>query len=255
MRADHRATARRLAARSTGWAASRIADVSRGLSDAPAGESSPGAPGVDYADWWKPGTEQDARRQIVTYDDEERFERTGKEEMVRLAPFITAGSTVVDLGCGIGRVAYYTAPLCNTLWAADVSLEMLRYAKRRLAEFSNVRYALCDNTRVIDVPDRSADFVYSIIVLQHLEREDAFMLMRDALRMLRPGGTAFFTWPNLLHEFYAEAFVRYSENGEVANASRARMYTTTELQCILPRVGFSDVKVLDAPNIVTICTR
>jgi ubiquinone/menaquinone biosynthesis C-methylase UbiE len=224
------------------------------LSD-PAPAGGPTSTGVAYKDWWKPGNEIDARRQIVTYDDKERFERTGKEEMARLAPYITADSTVVDLGCGIGRIAYYTAPLCRTLWAVDVSLEMLGFAEQRLAGLPNVRYELCDNTSAKGVPDTSADFVYAIIVLQHLEREDAFMLMRDALRMLRPGGKAFFTWPNLLDESYAETFVTYSETGEVANPSRARMYTTTELQCILPRVGFSEVTVLDAPNIVTICTR
>jgi len=213
------------------------------------------SPGVHYRDWWKPGNEVDARRQIVTYDDEERFERTGKEEMSRLAPFITSESTVVDLGCGVGRVAYYTAPLCRTLWAVDVSPEMLQYCKERLARFSNVRYAQCHDTRVPDIPDGSVDFLYSIIVLQHLEREDAVMLMRDSLRMLRAGGKAFFTWPNLLHDYYLDAFMNYSENGEVANPSRARMYTTTELECVLPRVGFSEVTVLDAPNIVTICTR
>ena len=53
----------------------------------------------------------------------------------------------------------------------------------------------------------------------------------------------------------AELLMTYVENGEVANPARARMYTTSELECVLSRVGFSEVTVLDAPNIVTLCTR
>jgi ubiquinone/menaquinone biosynthesis C-methylase UbiE len=210
---------------------------------------------VNYADWWKPPSEVDARVQIVTYEDKERFERTGEEERQRVAPFITPTSTVLDLGCGIGRVAFYVAPLCRTLWAVDVSPEMLHFARQRLADFPNVRFAFCSNTKVPDVPDKSVDFVYSIIVLQHLEREDAFLLMTEVVRMLRPGGKALFTWPNLQDEYYLNSFLSYATTGAVHNPSRARMYTMTELECILPQAGFAEVTMQDGRDIVTICTR
>jgi SAM-dependent methyltransferase len=259
MRGSRWASGRRLAARIANGAANRLDAIGRRLSDHPdpatAGPPPPASRDIRYENLWKPTNASEARRQILTHDDLEHFETTGEEEMVRLVPYITTESRVVDLGCGAGRIAYYIAPLCGTLWAVDVSPEMLGFARDRLARFTNVRYARCQQTRVPDIADGSVDFIYSIIVLQHLEREDAVKLVKDCVRMLRPGGRAFLTWPNLLDSYYLDAFMTYVENGEVANPARARMYTTTELECVLSRVGFSEVTILDGPNIVTVCTR
>jgi SAM-dependent methyltransferase len=218
------------------------------------------APGVGwaanrYGTLWRPANEAEARLQIVTYDDRERFEASGRQELVQLLPYLDPEATVLDLGCGIGRIARYVAPHCHALWAVDASGEMLEMAAQLLAEHPNVRYARCEDTRVPAVPDASIDFAYSIIVLQHLEKEDAFLLVEDVARMLCPGGRALFTWPNLLDEFYLDTFLTYAHRGEVTNPARARMYTTTELECLLPCAGFSAVEVRPAPNIVTICTR
>lgn len=193
--------------------------------------------------------------QIVTYDDPERFEASGRQELARLVPYLDPGATVLDLGCGIGRIARYAAPHCHTLWAVDASEEMLEMAAQRLATAPNVRYARCEDTHVPAIADATIDFAYSIIVLQHLEKEDAFLLVEDVARMLRPGARAYFTWPNLLDDFYLDTFLAYAHRGEVANSARARMYTASELECLLPCAGFSAVEVRPEPNIVTICTR
>jgi len=155
----------------------------------------------------------------------------------------------------MGRVARYVAPHCRLLWAVDLSESMLSLAAERLEGLDNVRFARSGDTGVPSVPAASIDFLYSVLVLQHLEREDAFLLMEDVARMLRPGASAFVTWPNITEPFYLDGFVTYAHNGEAANPSRARMYTTIELETVLPLAGFSRVEVHDAPNIVTICTR
>ena len=40
------------------------------------------------------------------------------------------------------------------------------------------------------VPDDAVDVAYSLLTLQHLEREDAFALLRDLRRVVRPGAAA-----------------------------------------------------------------
>lgn len=237
------------------FAASAAASAG-GTPGAPARDDGAGVEGsTGYGRNWLPESEAEARRQIINYEDEERFEETGRGELERLRPYLTPDSTVLDLGCGIGRIARYVAPNCATLWAVDASPRMLELARGRLAGEANVRYALCADTRVADVPDASVDFVYSIIVLQHLEKEHAFLLVEDVVRMLRPGGRALFTWPNLLDDFFLDSFLSYAHDGGSANPSRARMYTTTELERLLPAAGFSAVEVREAPDIVTVCTR
>jgi 2-polyprenyl-3-methyl-5-hydroxy-6-metoxy-1,4-benzoquinol methylase len=205
---------------------------------------------------WLPGTEDEARLQIINHRDEERFEESGRQELKRLLPFVHPGATVLDLGCGIGRVTRPLAPHCGTIWAVDASPQMLEIARGRMAAVPNVRYALCADTVVPEVPDASVDFVYSIIVLQHLEKEDAFLLLEEVVRMLKPGGKAFLTWPDLHDDFYLGTFVRYAHQGEVANRTRARVYTAGELERLLPAAGFSTVELTpDPPDIVAVCTR
>ncbi len=227
------------------------------------GAGSSGAPGHDAITGhgahtrygWAPQTEQDARLEIIDSEDKEFFEESGRRDAERLLPFLEPGFAVLDLGCGIGRIAMYMAPHCQTLWAVDASPRMLEMAGTRLAGLSNVKYAQCLDTKVPEVVDESIDLVYSIIVLQHLEKEDAFLLTEDVVRMLRPGGLAFLTWPNLLDEANLEAFVQGARRGEATNNYRARLYTTHELELLLPRAGFSSVEIRDEPNIVTICRR
>jgi ubiquinone/menaquinone biosynthesis C-methylase UbiE len=115
---------------------------------------------------------------------------------------------------------------------------MLSLARERLKGLANVSFAVSEGTRIPAIASGSVDFVYSILTLQHLEREDAFLLQREVHRVLRPGGSAFFTFPNLLSDVYLDAFLSYAEGGEVGNLARARFYTPEEVGRILPAAGF-----------------
>ena len=214
-------------------------------------EDHPAEPG--YGGLWQPRDEEHARSLIFNDPDPENFERSGRADSERLAPLISPGDTVLDLGCGIGRVVRYVAPLCSAIWAVDASETMLAYARRRLAETPNVRFALCTGTSIPDVADGSVDVVYSLITLQHLEREDAFTLLRELRRVLRPDGVAYITFPNILSDEYLECFVTYVDRGEVANPARARLYTPQEVERILPAAGFRVREIQAGVEIVAVC--
>jgi ubiquinone/menaquinone biosynthesis C-methylase UbiE len=209
--------------------------------------------GVRYAGLWMPRSEEQARRYILNDPDPEAFDRSGREAAERLAPHLTPESIVLDLGCGIGRVATHVAPLCRTLWAVDASPLMLRYARRRLAGQANVRYARCRGTVVPEVPSGSVDLVYSLLVLQHLEREDAFLLMQEVRRVLRPGGTAYLTFPNLLSDTYLQAFLGYARAGHSTRRARARFYTPQEVERVVPAAGLPIASIEPGTEIVVVC--
>jgi ubiquinone/menaquinone biosynthesis C-methylase UbiE len=204
-------------------------------------DSGPGSSG--YRAVWAPSDDTDAMSLILNETDAAKFEASGRhdaEEILR--PLIRPTDTVLDLGCGIGRVTRYVAPLCREVWAVDISPQMLDLARSRLAQSSNVRFALSKEASLPEPPTGSVDVAYSLLTLQHVEREHAFALMREVRRVLRPGGTAHFTFPNLLSDEYLQAFLSYVDSGEAnRNPARARFYTPEEVQRLLPAAGFSIV--------------
>jgi ubiquinone/menaquinone biosynthesis C-methylase UbiE len=191
-----------------------------------------------YAGLWNPSDEPAALMQIFNTDDPDSFEEGGRWDLERLRPWFGRDSTVLDLGCGIGRVARYVAPECAVLWAVDASQKMLDMAAERLRGLNNVKYAHCHDVRFPDVPSESVDMAYSLLVLQHLEREDAFLLLEELRRVIRPGGTVILTYPNLLSETYMSGFLDLAHRGEAGAPARARLYTPQEVEALLPAAGF-----------------
>jgi ubiquinone/menaquinone biosynthesis C-methylase UbiE len=189
---------------------------------------------------------------ILNTTDVETFEATGRADADRLAAYLPDGGSALDLGCGIGRVARYLAPRCATLWAVDASDRMLELARTRLADLPNVHYARCVDTAIPDVPDGTIDVAYALLVLQHLEREDAFLLLEELRRVVAPSGTVVVTFPNLLSDTYLAAFLDYVRGGEVTNRARARMYTPEEVTRVVAAAGF-DVEIDAGVEIFAVC--
>jgi hypothetical protein len=73
--------------------------------------------------------------------------------------------------------------------------------------------------------------------------------------VLRPGGSAFLTFPNLLSDVYLNAFLNYAEGGEVGNPVRARFYTPEEVRRILTAAGFDLINLAAGVEIEVDCAR
>jgi ubiquinone/menaquinone biosynthesis C-methylase UbiE len=200
-------------------------------------------------------TVSDAMKLIAVRDDEDFFESTGRQAAEGILALLPESAVVLDLGCGIGRIAEFVAPRCRELWLADISARMLEMARGRLAAHPNLRFVRAMARGVPEIGPASMDLVYAVLVLQHVEREDAFCMMRDLRRVLRPGGTAYLTFPNILDDGYLASFVQYAETGEVANPARARFYTPAESERLVTAAGFTGVRVTEGPDIVVVANR
>jgi ArsR family transcriptional regulator len=93
--------------------------------------------------------------------------------------------TVADLGCGTGAVAAELAPRFARVVAVDQSGEMLRAARRRLAPHRNVEVHEA-RLEALPLADASCDAALAVLVLCYLE--DPAAALREAARILRPGG-------------------------------------------------------------------
>lgn len=194
----------------------------------------------EYAMYWQPRDERTAALQIYNTDDFATFDKGGMLDAEIIRPLVTSDSVVMDFGCGMGRVSKYVAPMCKVLWAVDASSVMLDLARKRLSGLDNVRYARSRDTVVPDVESASVDVIFSLLVLQHMEREDAFRTLKEFHRLLRPQGVLLVNFPNMLADVYLDGFVRGASISDTPSYPvRARVYTPQEVERLLPAAGFS----------------
>jgi SAM-dependent methyltransferase len=106
---------------------------------------------------------------------------------VRLRP----GDTVLEIGCGIGRITRALASRAARVIALDVSDEMLARARELNPQLVDVEWVLGDGVTLRSIPDQSVDACVSVVVLQHVpDPEITLGYVREVGRVLRPGGWA-----------------------------------------------------------------
>jgi 2-polyprenyl-3-methyl-5-hydroxy-6-metoxy-1,4-benzoquinol methylase len=111
-----------------------------------------------------------------------------------LISHLKPGMTVLELGCGTGYLTQELARSGAEVVAIDISPELLEIAKANCSA-PNVRYQI-ENAYAMSYDDAMFDSVVGSSVLHHLEIEDA---LRGVYRVLKPGGTIYFTEPNMLN--------------------------------------------------------
>ena len=108
----------------------------------------------------------------------------------------------LELGCGTGIFLERAAATGARLVAIDLSQPLLQQAHERMATSPRVRL-VCGNAEAMPYADGTFDAVYGSSVLHHLDLDRA---LREAFRVLRPGGWAAFAEPNLLNPHVAFMF-------------------------------------------------
>jgi ubiquinone/menaquinone biosynthesis C-methylase UbiE len=147
--------------------------------------------------FWDRAAREDAMWHIATgaATDADTFFASGRIETDALLAHASllpdASQTVLEIGCGIGRMTARLAELYGTVIALDVSQQMLEHARRTLVDKDNVSYLLGSGADLAGIGSASVDVVFSYIVLQHVPTAAAQLAyFREARRVLRPGGAA-----------------------------------------------------------------
>jgi SAM-dependent methyltransferase len=99
--------------------------------------------------------------------------------------------SLLELGCGLGRLSLALAPEFASVTGLDVSGEMIAEAHRRAAGIANVRFARSSGRDLSDIPDSSFDVVLAADVFPYLVSSGAELAcvhIEEAARVLRPGG-------------------------------------------------------------------
>ena len=127
------------------------------------------------------------------------FDTIGLIELVLLQRSgLQPSHTLVDFGCGTGRLAVHAIPALSQghYIGIDVSQEMLRRLDERLRALpgSPCRVSLIHQPLdTFPIVDCSVDMVCAFSVFTHMEHEDTFRYLRDARRIVRAGGRFVFS--------------------------------------------------------------
>jgi 2-polyprenyl-3-methyl-5-hydroxy-6-metoxy-1,4-benzoquinol methylase len=155
-----------------------------------------------------------------------------------LSSHLKPGMTVLELGCGTG---YFTRELARSgadIVAIDVSPELLEIAKADCAA-PNVIYQI-QNAYSLGYLDALFDSVVGSSVLHHLEIQPA---VREIYRVLKPGGTIYFTEPNMLNpQIAVQKNVPWVKQ-KLGDSPDESAFFRWPLRRLLERTGYRDVRI------------
>jgi demethylmenaquinone methyltransferase/2-methoxy-6-polyprenyl-1,4-benzoquinol methylase len=109
---------------------------------------------------------------------------------------------VLDLGGGTGRVALALNKISKKIEVVDITLEMLRMARRKHLN------AICANGKSLPFPGEFFSRVLVIDALHHLEAQK--QVIREIWRVLRPGGFLIIVEP--FYDQFSGKMIRIMEN-------------------------------------------
>lgn len=127
--------------------------------------------------------------------DQKRFWETGRIHVRNLLGRMDLGDTrqltMLEIGCGMGRMTHCFAERFARVVALDISPEMIARAKNFWSHLSNVSFLEGNGADLSQIDDASIDFVFSFYVFAHITDPDVVLeYVRETARVLRRGGRA-----------------------------------------------------------------
>ena len=105
-------------------------------------------------------------------------------------PYVSADSTVAEIGVGGARIATQVAPRVGAFYGLDVSKGMLHKARRMLADYDNVSLVRLKRPESPPWLRGRVDFVYAFDVFVHFDLHTTWKYVGLMDELLRPGGRA-----------------------------------------------------------------
>jgi ubiquinone/menaquinone biosynthesis C-methylase UbiE len=153
---------------------------------------------------WESLAQRDALAAILTDEsksggkwDVTEFMSTGDAEIETVLQHLEAiglkpdpGGVALDFGCGVGRLTQALARRFRSCVGVDISQEMISQANA-VNRYGHCRYEV-SATPHLPFAAESCSFLYSNLVLQHVDRRLAVNYLREFTRVLAPGGVLVF---------------------------------------------------------------
>lgn len=138
--------------------------------------------------------------------DKDAFFQRGVEEINDILEQIHALDVEVtygralDFGCGVGRLTQALAAHFTEAHGVDIAPSMIEAARHFNAFGEKCSYYVNSKNDLSLFPDKHFDFIYSVIVLQHMHPRYSTRYILEFLRVLKPGGLLVFQLPSDLKQ-------------------------------------------------------
>ncbi len=174
---------------------SRIAEMLRSNMDSP--QQAPTVEeGIAFCERlfdWSVQQSEEASVALYSLGNPELLERATGEILLQLERWgiVSPDRTVLDIGCGIGRLEVELAPRVSAVYGVDVSAQMINAALRRCALLRNVHLCKGTGRDLSEYSNAMFDTVIAVDTFPYLNQSGAALVDRyfaEAERVLKPGG-------------------------------------------------------------------
>ena len=190
--------------------------------------------GRNMAADWDARAADNALYFIAERNDDADFRASGEQEVEQHLlsdVMLPADATVLEIGCGIGRLLRPMAARCKRAVGFDVSPKMIEMSRQYLVDLDNVETYANDGSTLPGVADDSVDYCYSYICFQHIpQKEFIASYLREAFRVLKQGG---------LFKFQLDGQTWPGRAGDSAETWQGVWYTALEIRQACLDLGYS----------------
>lgn len=193
---------------------------------------------------WEARAKEDAHKAIACDSgrNEALFRESGKRDLQLVLDgaleTIKNRESALEIGCGTGRLLEPLATYFNQLYGVDISGEMVKRGRERLAHMPQIHLLEIDGLGTLPFKDGTFDFCFSYITFHHIPMKPVVLrFISEARRVLKPGGIArlhFFGRPVGLMASIRERFTHKS-------TWRGYKFTLPEITSATKEAGFATV--------------
>ena len=117
-----------------------------------------------------------------------------KEALARQRKSLRDFSSILDFGCGCGRLIRSLRPLCDqwaSLYGTDVDAAAIAWCRDNIADAS---FSMNGENPPLRFEDKSMDLIYACSVFTHLDAQDQFRWLGELQRIMKPDGYLLLTF-------------------------------------------------------------
>lgn len=165
-----------------------------------------------YDEFWKSKASTPKWRDFIlpNRSDNQFYEEGQYEAEIMNGFYFNEGDIVLEFGCGIGRV------IQNIKAKKRIGVDVCQEFLDKIPE--PIKKIKTDGTTIKGVKKESVDFIYSLMVFQHINKKDHLKILKQLYSFAKPGGQILIQFPNNHNGYYRQTkFVNVYSKEEIIN--------------------------------------